>query len=101
MTDFNFPEKKYIVDFFKFLLFNSLLQFFQFVGGVWVIESLYFEVSKLIWTTFTLLMTLFRLKSSFFCMVWVFFPMVGRILLERLYEANPAEKKTRGESINS
>ena len=27
---------------------------FQFIDGIWVIESLYFEVSKLVWTSFTL-----------------------------------------------
>lgn len=70
-------------------------KYFQFADGAWVIESLYFEVSKLIWSLFTLVMTLLRLKSSFFCMVWVLFPMIGRTLLEYLYERNPAKRKPR------
>ena len=61
------------------------LQYFQFADGIWVIESLYFEVSKLVWTLFTLVMTVLGLKSSFFCMIWVFFPMIGRFILERVY----------------
>ena len=75
---------------------STLLQFFQFPDGVWVIESLYFEVSKLLWTLFTLVMTFFGLKSSFFCMVWVLFPMAGRFLLDRIYDRNAVQRKRKG-----
>jgi hypothetical protein len=61
-----------------------------------VIESLYFEVSKLLWTLFTLVMTFFGLKSSFFCMVWVLFPMAGRFLLDRIYDRNAVQRKRKG-----
>jgi hypothetical protein len=35
------------------------------------------QVSRLFWLLFTLVMTLARLKSSFFCMIWVLFPSLG------------------------
>jgi len=70
-------------------------KYFQFVDGVWVIESLYFEVSKLIWVLFTLIMTIARLKSSFFCMIWVLFPVTGRFILDRVYERSPTQKKSK------
>lgn len=70
-------------------------QYFQFADGVWVIESLYFEVSKLVWTLYTLVMTFCRLKSSFFCMFWVLFPMIGRFILERMYDRTAVKKKPK------
>jgi len=70
-------------------------KFFQFKDGLWVIESLYFEVSKLVWTLYTLVMTLLRLKSSFFCMMWVLFPMAGRFILERIYDTSAVKKKPK------
>ena len=63
--------------------------------GVWVIESLYFEVSKLVWTLYTLVMTILGLKSSFFCMIWVFFPMMGRLVLERMYDPLAVQKRKK------
>ena len=63
--------------------------------GVWVIESLYFEVSKLVWTLYTLVMTILGLKSSFFCMIWVFFPMMGRLVLERMYDRSAIQRKNK------
>lgn len=68
---------------------------FQFSDGVWVIESLYFEVSRLFWLLFTLIMTLARLKSSFFCMIWVLFPSLGRCVLEYVYDRSPAKRKPK------
>jgi hypothetical protein len=73
-----------------------LFQYFQFFDGVWVIESLYFEVSKLVWTLFTVVMTVAGLKSSFFCMVWVLFPMAGRFILDRIYDRNAVQRKRKG-----
>ena len=70
-------------------------KFFQFHDGVWVIESMYFEVSKLLWTFYTLIMTLLRLKSSFFCMIWVLFPMCGRLLLDQIYDRTAIKKKPK------
>ena len=75
-----------IPDWWKHLM-NSL--------GVWVIESLYFEVSKLVWTLCTLVMTILGLKSSFFCMIWVFFPMMGRLVLERMYDRSAIQRKNK------
>eukprot|EP00094_Tigriopus_californicus_P008285 TCALIF_07981-PA protein Name:"Similar to ermp1 Endoplasmic reticulum metallopeptidase 1 (Xenopus laevis)" AED:0.31 eAED:0.31 QI:0/0.9/0.90/0.90/1/1/11/658/673 len=70
-------------------------KFFQFADGAWVIESLYFEVSRLIWTLYTLVMTLLRLKSSFLCMLWVLFPLIGRTVSERFYDRSAADKKPK------
>lgn len=70
-------------------------KYFQFVDGIWVIESLYFEVSKLIWSLFTLIMTLARVKSSFFCMTWVLFPTLGRMLLDWIYDSSLTKKKQK------
>ena len=70
-------------------------KFFQFHDGVWVIESMYFEVSKLVWTFYTLVMTLLRLKSSFFCMIWVLFPMSGRFLLDQIYDRTAVKRKPK------
>ena len=53
-------------------------QVFRFPGGIWAIESLYFEVSKTVWTFFMLCLMLARFKSSFLCTFWVLFPMLGR-----------------------
>jgi hypothetical protein len=64
-----------------------------------VIESLYFEVSRTVWTVFLLLMTLARLNSAFFCLIWVLFPMLGRLLLERVYDKSPAQKKQKGKQV--
>ena len=71
-------------------------RYFQFNDGLWVIESLYFEVSKLVWTFYTLVMTLCRLKSSFFPMLWVLFPMAGRFILERMYDRTAVKRKQKG-----
>lgn len=60
-----------------------------------MIESLYFEVSKLVWTLYTLVMTVLGLKSSFFCMIWVLFPMVGRFLLERMYDRTAVQRRPK------
>lgn len=70
-------------------------QYFQFADGVWVIESLYFEVSKLVWTLYTLVMTILRLKSSFFCMIWVFFPTLGRVILEKMYDRTAVQRRPK------
>lgn len=70
-------------------------KFFQFHDGLWVIESMYFEISKLVWTFFTLVMTLLRLKSSFFCMIWVLFPMTGRVVLDQIYDRTAVKKKPK------
>merc|ERR1719362_2824181 len=56
---------------------------------------MYFEVSKLLWTFYTLIMTLLRLKSSFFCMIWVLFPMCGRLLLDQIYDRTAIKKKPK------
>ena len=53
------------------------------------------QVSKLIWTVFTLAMTLLRLKSSFFCMFWTLLPMLGRAALDRTYDLNPAKRRQK------
>ena len=84
-----------VIAVFNFVI-NKQRKYFQFVDGVWVIESLYFEVSKLIWTLFTLVLTVLRLKSSFFCMSWVLFPMVGRMVLDRVYDVSPAKRRQKG-----
>jgi len=68
---------------------------FQFLEGIWIIESLYFEVSKLVWCFFTVAMTAARLKSSFFCMTWVLFPSLGRYFLDRVYDKSPATRRPR------
>ena len=60
-----------------------------------MIESLYFDVSKLIWTFFTLALTLLRVKSAFFPMIWVAFPMAGRLLLERVYDRTAVKRKAK------
>ncbi len=70
-------------------------RYFQFADGVWVIESLYFEVSKLVWTLYTLIMTILGLKSSFFCMIWVLFPTLGRLVLERMYDRTAAQRRPK------
>jgi len=70
-------------------------KYFQFVDGIWIIESLYFEVSKLIWSFFTLAMTIAGIKSSFFCMVWVLFPMAGRYVLDRMYDSTPTKRRQK------
>lgn len=70
-------------------------KYFQFIDGIWVIESLYFEVSKLIWSMFTLVMTLARVKSSFFCMTWVLFPTLGRLFLDRIYDSSPTKRRRK------
>ena len=70
-------------------------KYFQFSDGIWVIESLYFEVSKLVWCLFTLLMTLARLKSSFFCMSWVLFPSLGRTILDSMYDSSPTKRRQK------
>ena len=88
------PTVMSVIAVFYFVL-NKQRKYFQFVDGVWIIESLYFEVSKLIWTLFTLVMTVFRLKSSFFCMCWVLFPMMGRLFLEKHYDLTPAKRKQK------
>ncbi len=54
--------------------------------GTWSLEALYFEVSKLSWSFFCLAGTLLRVQSSFLCMLWVLFPTLGRMLLDRMYE---------------
>jgi hypothetical protein len=36
-----------------------------------------------------------RLKSSFFCMIWVFFPMLGRFILERVYDRTAIQRKPK------
>lgn len=73
----------------------SFFQYFQFADGVWVIESLYFEVSKLVWTLYTLVMTFLGLKSSFFCMIWVLFPMIGRLVLEKMYDRTAVQRRPK------
>ncbi len=64
---------------------SNPLQVFAYIKGNWTVEMLYFEVSKLAWTLFTLVLTIMRVQSSFFCMAWVLFPMAGRLLLDKLY----------------
>ena len=89
------PTLTAVIAVFYFVI-NKQRKYFQFVDGVWVIESLYFEVSKFIWTMFTLVLTVLRLKSSFFCMSWVLFPMLGRVVLDRQYEVSPAKRRQKG-----
>lgn len=60
-----------------------------------MIESLYFEVSKLVWTLYTLVMTVLGLKSSFFCMIWVAFPTMGRVLLEKMYDRTAVDRRPK------
>ena len=62
----------------KYLEHKYSIQVFRFPGGIWAIESLYFEVSKTVWTFFMLCLMLARFKSSFLCTFWVLFPMLGR-----------------------
>ena len=88
------PTVMAVIAVFQFVLPRQK-KHFQFVDGIWVIESLYFEVSKLFWCFFTLVMTLARLKSSFFCMTWVLFPSLGRYVLDRAYDSSPAKKRHR------
>jgi hypothetical protein len=40
-------------------------------------------------------MTILRLKSSFFCMFWVLFPMTGRFILERMYDRTAVQRKPK------
>ena len=89
------PTMMSVIAVFNFAL-SRQKKCFQFNDGLWVIESLYFEVSKLVWTLYTLVMTVLRLKSSFFCMMWVAFPMAGRFLLERIYDRTAVKKKPKG-----
>lgn len=91
------PTMMAVIAVFHFVLPRQK-KYFQFIDGIWVIESLYFEVSKLVWCMFTLVMTLARLKSSFFCMTWVLFPSLGRLLLDWLYDRSPAKRKPRDNS---
>ena len=99
--NFIFLKNYYLIHVLSWLISGTLLtlkfsfQYFQFADGVWVIESLYFEVSKLIWTLFTLVMTILGLKSSFFCMIWVFFPMTGRFILEYVYDRTAVQRKPK------
>jgi hypothetical protein len=89
------PTLMAVIAVFHFVVPNQKKSF-QFVDGIWVIEALYFEVSKLFWCLFTLIMTFARLKSSFFCMIWVLFPSLGRALLDRLYaERSPAQRRQK------
>eukprot|EP00092_Neocalanus_flemingeri_P002862 GFUD01003060.1.p1 GENE.GFUD01003060.1~~GFUD01003060.1.p1 ORF type:complete len:914 (+),score=90.26 GFUD01003060.1:82-2823(+) len=88
------PTVMSVIAIFYFVLPRQK-KYFQFVDGVWIIESLYFEVSKLIWALFTLVMTILRLKSSFFCMSWVLFPMAGRLILDRMYDSTPTKRKQK------
>ena len=81
---------------FRDLLIDFLLQNFQYAGGVWAIESLHFEVSKLVWTMLTLVLTLFRYRSSFLTMFWVLCPLIGRTILERTYDKTAIQKKDKG-----
>ncbi len=76
---------------------SSSFQCFQYSDGIWAVESLHFEVSKLSWTLFTLVMTCLGWKSAFFCMIWVLFPMAGRLFLEKLYDKSVSKKKRKGE----
>jgi hypothetical protein len=92
-------SKIFFVHFALDKTYHFHFQVFQFDGGIWVIESLYFEVSRTVWTVFLLLMTLARLNSAFFCLIWVLFPMLGRLLLERVYDKSPAQKKQKGEQV--
>ena len=71
------------------------MQAFAYVSGNWAVEAMYFEVSRLVWTVFTLLMTLLRLQSSFFVMSWVLFPSLGRFLLNRMYDQGEGNTKKR------
>jgi len=74
----------------------SLKRNFRFAEGLWVIEDIFSEVSRLWWSLFTLVMSLLGLKSSFFCCLWVVFPLLGRQALERLYlSSSPTQRKTR------
>jgi len=40
-------------------------------------------------------MTILGLKSSFFCMIWVFFPMTGRFILEYVYDRTAVQRKPK------
>jgi len=88
------PTVMSVIAVFHFVLPRQK-KYFQFVDGVWIVESLYFEVSKLVWSLITLVMTIARIKSSFFCMVWVVFPMAGRCLLDRMYDSTPTQRKQK------
>lgn len=46
-------------------------------------------------------MTLLRLKSSFLCMLWVLFPLIGRTLAESIYDRSAADKKQKGRGTKS
>ena len=63
------PTVMSVIAVFYFVL-NKQRKYFQFVDGVWIIESLYFEVSKLIWTvifvSFVFLSTVETLLFIFF-----------------------------------
>lgn len=60
---------------------------------------MYFEVSKLVWTLFTLTMTLLRIQSAYFTMMWVLFPLMGRTLLEKIYDQDGVKKVEKGKHI--
>lgn len=89
-----FPTVCTVIAIFFFAL-PKHKKYFQFSDGIWVIESLYFEVSRLVWTLFTLGMTLANIKSSFFCMSWVLFPSIGRAILDHMYERSPSKRRPR------
>ena len=40
-------------------------------------------------------MTILRLKSSFFCMIWVLFPVSGRLLLEKMYDRTAVQRRPK------
>jgi hypothetical protein len=77
--------------------FSFVLQDFNFSEGKWAIESLYFEVNRLVWTVFTLLLTVLRLQSSYFCMIWVLFPSLGRLILDHIYEKAAKSERVKGD----
>eukprot|EP00096_Caligus_rogercresseyi_P010754 TRINITY_DN4013_c0_g1_i1.p1 TRINITY_DN4013_c0_g1~~TRINITY_DN4013_c0_g1_i1.p1 ORF type:complete len:900 (-),score=145.35 TRINITY_DN4013_c0_g1_i1:1936-4635(-) len=89
------PTIKAVVAVFHFALPRQK-KYFRFTDGIWAIESLYFEISKLVWTFFCFVLTLLRVKSSFFCTIWVFFPMLGRLLLDSIYDRTAVSKKPKG-----
>lgn len=88
------PTMMSVIAVFHFVLPRQK-KYFQFTDGIWIIESLYFEVSKLIWSFFTLTMTVAGIKSSFFCMSWVLFPMLGRYVLEKIYDSSPTQRRQK------
>ena len=40
-------------------------------------------------------MTMLRLKSSFFPLIWVLFPTLGRVILDKIYDLSPAKRKSK------